>query len=99
MKGSLAGSHEESDGGEDPTRVEGVVHLLLCCVDGRRVNHHPPTGKELGTERQTGSISTLVDSDFILTGKVLYLRGGQLSLRKLDREQEREGDRDRVQGS
>ena len=58
-----AGSHEESDGGEDATRVEGVVHLLLCCVDGRRVNHHPPTGKELGTERQkqteTGFISTL----------------------------------------
>jgi len=41
------GLHEESDGGEDATRVEGVVHLLLCLVGHRRVNHHPPTGKKL----------------------------------------------------
>lgn len=42
--------HEEGYGGEDATRVERVVHLLLQRIHDRRVNHDPPACEELGTQ-------------------------------------------------
>lgn len=39
--------HEEGYGGEDSTRVEGMVHLFLRRVAHRRINHDPPACEEL----------------------------------------------------